>query len=228
MGGRVAFRRGNYNPTSDAVWLAAFAAGLRINGGDVLDAGVGTGAAALCLLAHCPDMKVAGIDNSEEMLAECAENARLNNRRIELIQADILKWKTSRAFDLVMTNPPYFKGTSARHGAHHNADLPGWTRKCAGRLRPGGFFCAILDTAAVADVISALNPTCGDIAVFPLFGSKNSAERVIIGARKGSKGPAVIFKGLSMNDESILRGGLTIGAGWAKLCQRNNAVLINV
>ena len=45
MGGRVRFYRGRYNPTADAVWLAAFGAGRPVK--TVLDVGVGTGGAAL-------------------------------------------------------------------------------------------------------------------------------------------------------------------------------------
>ncbi len=53
MGGRVRMRRGFYNPTSDAVWLAAMAADTPAK--TVLDVGIGTGGAALCLAANRPD-----------------------------------------------------------------------------------------------------------------------------------------------------------------------------
>ncbi|MCL1786123.1 MAG: methyltransferase domain-containing protein [Alphaproteobacteria bacterium] len=112
MGSRVKFFRGDYNITCDAVWLAAFighkAYGIRHN---ILDVGIGTGGVSLCLLQHCPDLRVTGIDISEQMLSECAANAELNGRELELIHGDILKWRTSRTFDTVITNPPYFRGT---------------------------------------------------------------------------------------------------------------------
>ena len=61
VGGRVKIMRGIYNPTSDAVWLAAFAADTRAK--SVLDVGVGTGGAILCLLSHKNDIKTAvGLD----------------------------------------------------------------------------------------------------------------------------------------------------------------------
>ena len=57
----------------------------------------------------------------------------------------------------------------------------------------------------------------GDIQIFPLFGAKNSAERVLIRAKQGSKAGATIFQGTSMNNDLILRDGLTIDALLATL-----------
>jgi len=215
MGGRVRLRRGRYNPTSDAVWLAAMAADTPAK--SVLDVGIGTGGVALCLAANVPNATITGLDISPEMLAECADNAALNDRNIELITTDITTWRTSRTFDLVMTNPPYFQGTPARHNAHHNADLTVWTRRCLARVRPRGTFVTIIDAAATATVVAAMHEKCGDIEIFPLFGAKKTAERVLVRGRVGTRGPAAVHSGLSMNTDAVLRDGLTIGAALSKL-----------
>lgn len=219
MGGRVRMYRGNYNPTSDAVWLAAAVGDVPAQ--TVLDVGVGTGGAALCLHAHNPTARIMGIDVSEPRLAEMVHNATLNKMPLELDIADITTWKTDRTFDLVMTNPPYFKGTPAAHGAHHNADLGLWTRKCVARTRPRGTFCIIVDAAAVAQVIAAMHPTCGDINIFPLFGARPVAERAIIRGRIGTRGPTVLHTGISMNDSGVLRDGLTIDAALARVSEND-------
>lgn len=215
MGGRVKIRRGRYNPTSDAVWLAAMAADAPAK--TVLDVGIGTGGAALCLMANMPNITVTGLDTSPEMLTECKENADLNNRDIELINADIATWRTDRTFDLVITNPPYFQGTPAKHNAHHNADLTTWTRRCMARVRPRGTFVIIVDAARGASVISTMAEKCGDIEIFPLFGGRRTAERVLLRGRIASHGPTVLHRGLSMNTDAVLRDGLTIGAALATL-----------
>jgi len=217
LGGRVRLRRGRYNPTADAVWLAAF---ITRAPKTILDVGVGTGGAALCAAAHSGSAKITGIDASREMLDECAGNAALNNREIELIHDDILKWKTDRTFDLVMTNPPYFRGTPARHGAHHNADLHGWVKKCLARVAPRGHFVIIVDAGCAAGVIADMAGVCGDIEIFPLFGAKCAAERVLIRGRAGTRGPTVIHRGQAMNTDAILRDGLTIDAGLAMVGQK--------
>lgn len=214
MGGMVKFYPSDYNPTSDAVWLAAFAKPAKT----VLDVGIGTGGVALCFLANNPMSKITGLDISEKMLHSCEQNAELNNHELELINTDIMNWKTNRTFDLVMTNPPYFRGTPAGHGAHHNVNLSQWTKRCAARVRPRGYFCIIVDATVISEVISALNPSFGDIGIFPLFGSKKTiAERVLISARLGSKGGTTLFSGLSMNYKPVLRDGLTIWASLATL-----------
>ena len=207
MGGRVRISRGRYNPTSDAVWLAAFVpAGAKT----VLDVGIGTGGAGLCTLAHDGNIRLTGIDTSNEMLAECAKNAELNNRDIELINADITTWRTVRTFDVVITNPPYFRGTPAKHNAHHNADLTTWTRKCIARTRPRGHFCIIIAADRMAEVTAEMSKHCGDITIIPLFGAKQTAERVLLRGRVGTRGGATLHIGLSMNNDAILRDGLTI------------------
>ena len=209
MGGAVQMYRGIYNPTADAVWLAAGTNDART----ALDVGVGTGGVALCLMAHYPDMTVTGLDASGDMLAAAAQNAELNNRQIELIQGDIYTWKTDRTFDLVISNPPYFKGTPAHHNAHHNADLGSWTRRCAARVRPGGTLCMIMDAGAMDEIIAAMRAASfGGITIFPLMGRGATAERVIIRARHGSRTPCQLHPGFDMADKRILRDGLTIAS----------------
>ena len=207
MGGRVHMRRGRYNPTSDAVWLAAFAPhGIKT----VLDVGVGTGAVSLCIAANCSGIQLTGLDISPEMLAECEQNAKLNNTPIELINTDITTWHSARTFDLVITNPPYFRGTPARHNAHHNADITKWVRRCIARVRPRGYFCTIVDATRIADVLAVMQSHCGDIQILPLFGAHHWAERILVRGRVGTRGGTTVWSGLAMNNDMILRDGLTI------------------
>jgi len=220
MGGRVKIMRGTYNPTSDAVWLAAFAADVR-GVKSVLDVGVGTGGAILCLMAYNTHITDAvGLDVSQEMLNQCAHNAELNDKKIEIVKSDILSWRTARTFDMVITNPPYFHGTPAHHNAHHNADIKSWIKRSVARVKPRGTICTIVDAAVLADVVSVLSGCCGDINIFPLFSTKTTAERVIVRARVGTHGITVINSGLNMNCDLVLRDGLTIAEALAKLGQK--------
>lgn len=215
LDGRVTMSRSFYNPTSDAVWLAAFIPN-KIK--TVLDVGIGTGGVSLCLLAHNPDLSITGLDISNEMLSDCKKNCELNDRKIILLNQDIIDWSTDETFDLVITNPPYFNGTPAKHNAHHNADISQWTKHCIARVRPNGYFCTIVDSLVADKVISVLSGKhFGDIQIFPLFGAKNSAERVLIRARQGVKTGTTIYCGTSMNNDLILRSGLTIDSLLSRL-----------
>lgn len=205
MGGRVKIQSGTYNPTSDAVWLAAF---VDTHPKTVLDVGTGTGAVALCLMARIGGIDMTAIDVSDEMLVAARQNFELNGKSATFINADILSWRTNKTFDLVITNPPYFKGMPAAHNAHHNADLTLWTRKCIARTRPNGTFATIVDAAECATVIAEMTRHCGDIKVLPLFSNKNTAERVLLSCRVGRASHTTVFSPLSMNCDKILRDGV--------------------
>ena len=217
LGGRVKIHRGTYNPTSDAVWLASFVPDTVKT---VLDVGIGTGGVSLCLAHHLPDIKITGIDTSDQMLAQCRKNAELNNQSIELINTDITTWRPSRTFDAVISNPPYFRGNPAHHNAHHNADLTLWTQRCVARTRPNGYCCMITDALTLDRVISAMSAHCGDIQIFPLFGARTTAERVLIRGRVGSRAGTTLHQGLPMDYPPILRDGLTIAQVLATLSQK--------
>ena len=220
LNGRVTMVRSIYNPTSDAVWLAAFAP-INEKIKTVLDVGVGTGGVSLCLLAHNPNLEVTGVDISDEMLEICKTNAELNNRQIKLMNQDVLKWSTTDRFDLVVTNPPYFWGTpSTKHKAHHNdsPDITSWIKRSGARVTSNGYFCIIVDAMCVDQVIFCLHDRhFGEVQIFPLFGAKKAAERVLIRARNGCKTGASLYYGTSMNNNLILRDGLTIDALLATL-----------
>lgn len=208
LNGRVKIAHSFYNPTSDAVWLAAYAPNKLKN---VLDVGIGTGGVSLCLLSHFPEMTIKGLDISEDMLSVCQKNILLNKVSLELIHQDIFTWSTTERFDLVITNPPYFNGTPAHHNAHHNADIKKWVQHCCARVKPNGYICIIADTLCVDKIISVMDKKhFGNIQIFPLFGAKNSAERALIRAKQGARTGTTIFKGSSMNNDLILRDGLTI------------------
>jgi len=188
-----------YKTTADAMWLAE--AARAACGGKkrlaVLDAGIGPGGVALSLLDDNPALMVAGVDVSDQMLSAAWLNALANNREIELIQSDIAKWKTSRLFDVVVTNPPYLAGTARKDKAHHNADIYQWTRVCAKRLRARGMFYCIVAPDVLDKVVAALyDSNCGEIQLTPIETKKDSISRVIISARAGVKTPAKINKSI--------------------------------
>jgi tRNA1(Val) A37 N6-methylase TrmN6 len=209
MGGMVKMRRSLYNPTSDAVWLAAF---IDDAPKTVLDVGTGTGAVALCLMARIPNINMTALDISDEMLTAAAENFKLNNKSAEFVNADILKWRTNKTFDLVITNPPYFKGTPAHHNAHHNADLVMWVRRCIARVKPNGVFAIIIPASEMPGVVSEITRHCGDFRILPLFSNKNTAERVLLSARVGRAPTATMYDGVSMNNEDVLRNGMSVAS----------------
>ena len=189
--GRVKMRNGGYKTTEDAVLLAGVA---KARGAvSVLDVGVGAGGVALAMLDDNPKLKVAALDISDEMLSRTWVNALLNERDVEMILADIMKWKTSRLFDVVVTNPPYSSGTPRKDNAHHNADIFGWISACAKRVRARGFLHAIVATDVLDKVIAALVASKFGGIELRMIGVGGKVSRVVVSARKGVATPLKIM-----------------------------------
>jgi release factor glutamine methyltransferase len=74
----------------------------------VLDVGTGTGAIALSIATERPDARVTATDVSEEALALARENAERLDREVGLVCTSLVE-NLDRAFDLVVSNPPYVR-----------------------------------------------------------------------------------------------------------------------
>jgi tRNA1(Val) A37 N6-methylase TrmN6 len=231
LGGRLRFfqpRRG-YRAAVDPVLLAA--AVRPEAGGTVLDAGVGTGAAALCLAARVPGCRVVGLERAPELLEVAAANVAANGLagRVELVAGDLLDPPDElrrRSFDAVMTNPPYLaEGAAtppldaARRAAHLGEAEPGrWVAACLARLKPSGRLTLIQRADRLDAVLAALAGRAGAVVVFPLWPSDAAAgaKRVIVAARKAARGPLRLARGLVLHEpdgrftpaaEAVLRDG---------------------
>jgi release factor glutamine methyltransferase len=75
----------------------------------VLDVGTGSGCIAIAIASKVPAARVTALDISPDALALAHTNAAALSvsERIDFIQGDALTFSASRAFDLVVSNPPY-------------------------------------------------------------------------------------------------------------------------
>lgn len=73
--------------------------------GVIVDLGCGTGELTATLGEHWPEARVAGIDQSEEMLARAA--VREIPDRLEFRQGDIATWRPAKPVDLVFSNAAF-------------------------------------------------------------------------------------------------------------------------
>lgn len=230
LGGKIKLRQpvDGYRATSDAVLLAASAFPKKNQ--TVLDAGTGTGAVGLCLLARCSDIFVTGIEIQPEMAALANANISLNglNDKMRIATADI---RTKRingietgAFDWVVTNPPFILENQVspdpvRDIAHRESEcpLPEWINGCLRYVTARGYFAIINRADRLPEILSLLYGKLGDIKIIPVWTKEGeAAKRVIVIGRKGVRSPAVLTAGVTLMNaagertaeaEAIMREG---------------------
>lgn len=223
LGGRVILRqpRQGLRAGLDAVMLAA---GIPARPGQrVLEAGCGSGAAFLCLAARVPGLGILAIEQDPDLAALAAANAAANGLgdRVEVLCADVRDLALARrlpACDHAFANPPFWPGGSAppvamRRNATHEggADLEDWAAFLAAALRPRGSLTLILPAARLDAGMAALAKAgCGGTRLLPFWPRAGElAKRVLLQARRGSRGPARIEPGLILHEAS---GGFTAAA----------------
>lgn len=233
IGGRVRLRQPLYGfrAAIDPVLLAA---AVPVEAGEaVLEAGLGTGAAALALLARVPQARVVGIERDAELAEIARANAGLNaaEDRLTVLCGDLADRTTQRAaaglgpFRHAMANPPFFRGGTAppdplrRTAAHEEAEAPLslWISVLARRLVPRGTLTVILPPERLAEALAAY-AACGvgGVVLFPLWPRAGQpARRLIIQGVKGGRAPLRLSAGLALHQgegftpeaQAVLRDG---------------------
>jgi len=216
-----------YRAAIDPVFLAAAVPAK--SGDQVLDAGCGVGAAALCLAIRVPDCRITGLELDPAAFELAKRNIALNglDGRVEAVLGNIAAPPPRLApgyFDHVMANPPYLTdGTRpadpGRAAAHMEGEvgLDAWVRACLTMLRPKGWLALVHRADRLDAVLAALRERAGEIAVLPLWPMRDRpAKRVLVRARKGVGGPTSLLPGLVLHEpdgrytaaaEAILRAG---------------------
>lgn len=232
LGGRLALEQParGFRASIDAVLLAASVD--LPPGGRVLDAGCGTGAAALCLAWRRPDLEIRGLEFDPKAAALARRNVERNAlaAAVDIIEGDLLAPPAAvkRPFDAVLTNPP-FNAPAGRPAADPGraaamVDAVGparWLAACLRRLAPLGRLVLVHRADRLPAILAALDEVAGAIEIIPLWPAPGSdaAKRVIVRCRKGARSPAILRRGLVLHErtgifteaaEAILRHGAAL------------------
>jgi tRNA1(Val) A37 N6-methylase TrmN6 len=214
----------------DAVLLAATVPAK--TGERVIELGCGSGAAFLCLAARVPGIEVVAVEREPALAALARENAALNGlaARVTVIEGDVADPALRHALPRCahgFCNPPYWEaGTvppeALRRAATHAAagDLAAWASCLAAAVAHRGSARLVLPAGRFADGLAALvDAGFGSPALLPLWPrAGREAKRILLGARRGGRGPARLLPGLVLQGDSgptdtaeaILRSGAAL------------------
>jgi tRNA1(Val) A37 N6-methylase TrmN6 len=217
FGGRLALRQParGHRVGTDAVLLAAAAPD--VSRGLIVDVGAGVGAVGLALAQQNPGAQVVLLEKNAPAAALARENVALNGleSRARVVEADLFDVAARKAeglveaAELVVTNPPFLTAGDARpspdcdRAMAHVLDDGGvdkWLRASLALLRPGRTLVAIHRADALEALLAALSGRLGELRVLPIFPREGeSAVRVILRGRKGSKAPLALLPGLVLH-----------------------------
>lgn len=218
----------SYRVGIDAILLASMVS--EINNStttDILDLGAGVGTVSLCILYRLSKAKITSIEKVKEYYDLCLENIKLNpftNNRYSPLLGEIKNFpKLFNSFDIVVSNPPYYKKSDTRSPknilrslAHveSGASLQDFVSYAYRFLRPRGSLFIIQKTSRILEVLNNINLNYwGNITLYPIYSYESKdADRTIISMKKSSKQPFKITSGIIIhkNDSTYTEKALSI------------------
>ena len=162
------FDDGLFQPSTDSFVLSAFP---RLKAGEqVCDLGCGSGLLGILLLARESRLNVTGVDIQAEPLTLARRAAEENGlqEKLTFLQADLCRLKgvlDANSFDLVVSNPPYFRAGSGYEAAGSSRQTAREEKDCtiedvcaaaARLLRFGGRFAVVFRPERLADLFCAM------------------------------------------------------------------------
>ena len=234
LGGRLRIRqpRRGYRVNVDTLLLAAAVEALP--GARLMEAGCGVGAAMLAVAVRSENTALLGLERDQNIASIARENVAANamSARAEIVTGDALDKRANwGVFDGVFVNPPFDADGEGRPPGEHRryahvteAPIAAWIAALADRLRGDAALTLIHRAAKLPALLGALEGRLGGVEVVPVRPRAAApASRVIVRARKGSRAPLRLLRGLDLHDasgakhtaetEAILRGERAIA--WA-------------
>jgi tRNA1(Val) A37 N6-methylase TrmN6 len=237
LGGRLRILQPEkgYRAGIDSVFLAAcISAG---PGETLMEAGIGTGVASLCVLSRVPNVHITGIEIAMRYAMLAEQNAKRNGmaQSLRVIQGDVkdclrrdlANWPAHGSFNHVFANPPFHEAgkvkpspilLKAQSHAFAPDDLEHWIKVLHTMVTLRGTCTLVHRTESLGAILSSMQDRVGDIRVAPLYARDGmAASRVIVQGVKGSKAPLQLLPGLVLHSagnqftpeaEAILRDGL--------------------
>jgi len=236
LGGRLVLRqpRHGHRVGHDAILLAA--ATQARAGERAVDLFAGIGVVGLALASRVPGLDMTLVEVDPALAALARENVARNDlsERVRAVALDVdapasefaAAGISAELADRVVMNPPFNDPNRQRASPHpgrrlaHAASqqrLSAWIAVAARLLKPNGVLTLIWRAEGLAEVLGALAPRFGGIALVPVHPTPDAAAiRVLLRAVKSSGAPLRLLPGFMLNDaagrptaaaEAVLRKG---------------------
>ena len=181
----------------------------------VLDIGAGNGIIGCCCQARTT-CQVTAIEIQKGLCSLIQENAALNNKKIEIIQHNILSSKDplkGRLFNHIVTNPPFYEKSQKmrqnmeqRQAYVQEFDFKKWLNYGLKHLRAKGSFNLIHRPEKLPEILSILTEKLGNIDVFPIVSKEGeAANRILVRGYLNKKGPLTLHFPLIMHTKDNQR-----------------------
>jgi len=127
----------------------------------ILDIGTGTGVIALMMAQRNENASIDGIEIDDNAIKDASMNFKNStwSNRLNLIHLDVLKYKTTKKYDLIVCNPPFFNNSLKPHDnsralARHNdklniAEIAKFSSK---KISDKGRICLVLPISSLEEV----------------------------------------------------------------------------
>ena len=183
-----------YRAGIDPILLAA---SVNVNAGQkVLDLGCGVGTASFAIGYRVKNVELYGIE-IQKIFADLADlNSKENGIEFQVECADISKLSsniTSKNFDHVIANPPYFDRKSSVRGINVSKEksfgdtrpISEWLKVAAKRAKPKGFVHFIVRSDRLMEIFTNMPNSLGSLVITPVISRKNeNAKLTILHAKK--------------------------------------------
>ena len=199
-----------YRVAMDTVLLAACVPAQK--GQKILEGGIGSAGAALCLARRVEGVQITGIERQETMIQYAQRNILFNELQdFVTVQKGDIKDRTGQQgqYDHVMVNPPFLEAGTAHRPPEMNkglahmdsyASLKDWVKFCVFHARHKATVSFVYRADRLDELIHHLYGRIGDLHILPIVPYETfPAKRVIVQGRKGTKGATKILPPLVLH-----------------------------
>ena len=224
-----------YRAGIDPILLAA---SVNVNAGQkVLDLGCGVGTASFAIGYRVKNVELYGIE-IQKVFADLADlNSKENGIEFQVECTNISNLSsniTSKNFDHVIANPPYFDRKSSVRGINVSKEksfgdtrpISEWLKVAAKRAKPKGFVHFIVRSDRLMEIFTNMPNSLGSLVITPVISRKNeNAKLTILHAKKNGRAGFVISSPIVLHP--LKSGSLEKYVPEVDNVLRNGASLIN-